>query len=260
MLKDKQRLSGLEQKIYFTLHNASNRLFTLDLIRRYGFCSNPVLNEMLSDMAKKGWLFRLKRGMYYVKDNPRDGVDPLLVAPHMFNGYLAFATALRVYGAISEVPYVVYVATTKSSKSSAMENMELKAVSIGRRAFGEGTYRGYVVSSKAKTLYDCFYLPEYAGGYSRVLEAVHGLGLGWNEWKEFLRYIDMFESSSFKRKTGYLLELVNSVDKVVPKQVIGALRVSGKTVKLGNGGKGTYAREWGVMDYLGREYLLGWSG
>ncbi len=258
MLKNK--LTPLEQEIYFALTNKENRLFTFEMINQFGFAGHGTLKGILSDMVRKGWLTRLKKGMYYLNESGRQGIDDLFrVATQVYSGYLAFSSALYVYGAVSERPYTVYVATRRLSKSRIIGEMELRAVAIGRRAGGMVRYGDYQVSSKPKSLYDCFYLPEYAGGYSRILESVHGLKMNAEEWDEFIGYANRFEREGSKRKIGYMLEVSNKAVRCVPRRIIDSLRGEGSPVKLGRGAKGRYIREWGVVDYLGEQYLLGWS-
>ena len=256
----KNNLSHLEQEVYFTLLNKTNKLFTIDLIRQFNFTDYATLKEILSSMVKKGWLIRIKNGVYYLSENGKAQIDDIFrVATYAYSGYIGFSSALYLYNAITERPYTVFVATRATSKSKTIENMEVRAIALGKRAIGGIKYNGYYVSSKSKSIYDCFHMPEYAGGYSKVLEAVSSIRLSQTEWKEFLEYVDMFDKNGSKRKIGYMLELLNTVKQTVPKSTINKLKLNGSKIKLGTGGKSTFSRDWGLADYLGESYLLGWS-
>ncbi len=260
MLKSKETLSPEEQRIYFALSERTDRIFTIEMVRALEIVAGGTLRFLLSDMTKKGWLTRLKKGVYYINEpSGRSFEDLFKIATYMFNGYLAFASALRIYGAITETPYTVYIATRNTSSRKNIGNMEIRAVALRKRAVGVTKHDGYTVSSRAKTLYDCFYLPEYAGGYSKIIEAIHSMQLKPKEWKEFLSYVNTFDKSSSKRKIGYLLSMANEVGSRVPANVIRQLNEKGALAKLGSSGRGKYVREWNVMDYLGEGYLLGWS-
>lgn len=254
----KNNLSHLEQDVYFTLLNNKNKVFTIGMMKGFEFSDYGTLKEILSDMTKKGWLVRIKRGTYFLSEGGKGVIEDMLeAATFLYGGYIAFSSALYVYNAITERPYTIYVATRNTSKSKIFGNIEIKAVALGRRALGVVRYDNYSISSKAKTLFDCFYLPEYAGGYSKVIAAVNSLQLTNADWREFLHYAELFDSNAAKRKTGYVLELANKIKGVVPRYVFDALRTEGTAVKLGAGRNGKYSKRWGIVDYIGEEHLLG---
>lgn len=260
MSKNKRVLSPREQRIYFTLSNSKNKIFTIDMIMSFRFCSYGTLRWLLSDMVKRGWLTRIKNGTYYLHGAGDSSIDDIFkISTHMYNGYVAFSSALYLYSALTERPYTVYVATRTTSKSSNLGGIEIKAVALGKRAVGATKYDEYQISTRAKTVYDSFHMPEYAGGYSKVIESVYNMRLTTAEWKEFIGYVNTFESDSSKRKIGYMLALANKVGNAVPKNVLNLLKNKGPVVKLGKGKNGKYIGEWGIVDYIGEGYLLGWS-
>jgi predicted transcriptional regulator of viral defense system len=260
MLKRKRLLTPLEQKIYFSLKDTHGSPVSIDLIRSYGLVNGKTLKVTLSSMVRKGWLERVKNGVYVAKESPEERLDPFLLAPMRYNGYLAFSSAMYVYNASDERPSVIYVANTVRScvKKLYGLDIEIRAVALRSRALGMGKFNGYVVSTRAKTLYDCFYLPEYAGGYARLLSGALRLKMGGADWLEFATYIDTFEGSSFKRKVGYMLDLLGRKGaSSVPKWVTRRLNVNGPAAKLGAGKNGRYVKEWNLIDYIGASELLG---
>lgn len=260
MLKNKKALSHKEQEIYFTLSNSSNRIFTLEMLKAFKFTDYNTLKELLSSMAKKGWFTRIKRGIYYLNAPGAAGIEDVFnIATYLYDGYVAFSSALYIYHAITERPYTIYVATRRESRSKRFGNIEIKAVSLNERAVGITRYEGYSISTRAKTLYDCFHIPDYAGGYSKIVEAVYSLNLSAKEWEEFLGYVDNFEADSAKRKIGYTLEIANKAGSRVPLRIINSLMINGSIIKFGRGKSGKYIRKWKLFDYLGEDYLLGWT-
>ena len=250
---DRQGMSKAEQRIYFALANDGNKLFDIGLIRSYGLCGEGMLKQTLASMVKKGWLVRIKKGMYTLDKS----ADPFKIGPYVFGGYVAFSSALYVYGVFDEMPSVVYVANIGISSKKRIGNIEIQGVALHRRAVGFVAYMGYTVSSKAKTLYDCFYMPENAGGYSKVLRAISMLKLEAGDWKEFLSYVRTFGSPSFMRRVGYMLESLNGIGRFVPRYVITGLNRKGGVARLGSGRHGAYIRKWNIVDYVGMETLLG---
>ncbi len=249
-------MSPTEQRIYFALQNSGNHLFDTGLIRSYKLCSNGMLLPALASLVKKGWLTRIKRGLYTTDIS----TDPFKIGPYMFNGYLAFSSALYVYNAYDETPSVVYVANVNISAARHIGGIEVKGVAMHKRALGTTAYEGYAISTKAKTIYDCFYLPENVGGYGKILRAITLLKMNTADWTEFLSYVNRFEKDGFKRRIGYMLEMLNGIGNFVPRKVIGDLNVGGSTVKLGSGSGGRYIKKWNIVDYIGSDSLLGFGG
>lgn len=248
-----QSMTPTEQKVYFALSGSGGMLFDIAQIRSYGLCGEGMLRRALSSLVAKGRMTRIKKGLYLIGDT-----DPFIAGPYMFNGYLAFSSALYVYRAFDERPSLIYVANASSSATRILEGMEIKGVALHRRALGMTRHEGYIVSTKAKTVYDSLYLPEDSGGYGRVLRGIAMLGMGRQDWDEFLSYVKRFEGPSFRRKAGYLFSVLNTAGAFVPRRVIDSLRCQGGVTRLGQGRKGSYVREWNLVDYVGKEVLMGW--
>ncbi len=253
--KELRSMSPTEQKVYFALQNSRNDMFDINQIRSYRLCSEGMLRRALASLVAKGWLTRVKNGLYAMGT-----VDQFRLGPFMFNGYAAFSSALYLYNAFDEVPSVVYVANENTSASRMLGNMEIRAVALGRRAIGIVEHNDYVISGKGKTLYDCFYMPENSGGYINVLRAITLLDMRTSDWKEFIMYVNMFEGCSFRRKVGYMLDVLNrKAGGSVPHSVINGLHCTGNTAKLGSGRHGHYVKEWNIMDYVSTGALLGFE-
>jgi predicted transcriptional regulator of viral defense system len=251
-------LSHGEQNIYFALK--PGQIYDIDFIASSVGIKRRILITLLSRMARKGWITRLKRGKYLVNSATGAGSnDYFSIATMIFGGYLGFSSALYVYGAMDESPYTIYVCTRNKSATTTMQNTEIKAVALGRRATGMTYFNGYFVSSKAKTLYDCFYMPRFSGGYSNVLAAVNRLDFGKSDWKDFIFYVKRFGNPSFSRKTGFLLWLLNenSPTKIVPENVLDELNTGKKIVKIGKGTKGKFNKKWGIVNYIAEDDVLG---
>ena len=254
----KNKLSGREQEVYFNLE--VGMIYDVNAILNLVHLKKNYLPAVLSSMNRKGWLTRLKRGVYLV-NSPKLKVltDPFLAATNIFRGYLGFSSALYIYGAMDEYPSTIFVCTRETSALRSLSgSIEVKAVALGVRATGEVPFNGYFVSSKAKTLYDNFYLPEYSGGYSNLIAAIPRLNLDSDDWKMFLFYAKKFGKSGFCRKVGFLLDTLNSfASGIVPESVLKGLNFGKQVVKLGNGHNGKFIRKWHVVSYIGEGDLFG---
>ncbi len=259
-------LSHLEQKIYLLLESEGKNVFTIQDLKKFKL---PIkyghLRVLLHRLEKKGWITSVRKGVYLrlPAEAAVEGKvyleDPFDVALKVFDGYLAFQSALRVHGLSEYQPFTVFVATkNKSETLLLLEQYEIKVIKLGRRYVGFEKKDSYQVSSLAKTFFDCFYHPQHAGGYSEILKALHACKE--MDWNEFLSYFKKFASNSLCQKVGYLLTLLQETDYKIPVSVIDYLkkqvRVKTRLDPKISGGK--LNKEWLVIDNLGKKGLLSW--
>lgn len=259
------------KNIYLTpseqiLVNAARRTGrgTISCEQLYELCpelSRQAVNRACSSLSRKGYFYRLKRGLYLLQERPSptpEFADPYRAALELFSGYLAFSSALKLHGLIEYEPPTIFVATSRTSREVKMGQFMFKAVAMGKRATGQVLLGRLWVSSLAKTFFDCFYRPSYAGGYSTLSKAIYAAEL---DWREFLSYFERLASNSLCQRTAYVLDLLRGVGKGVPKFVFDHLsrrvRTRTRLVPTAKGG-GKWIARWGVMDNLGREAILEW--
>ncbi len=216
-------LSTLEQKLFFATRSAKHGIVSIETFKDLGFCVQDTLRVIISRLLKKGALAKLKRGLYAwnLEGNVFD--DVFYVGQSIYSGYLAFSTALYLHGLTDQFPFTVFVATRGNSSSKRVGNVEFKAVAVRSRATGAEVKNSYFISTVAKTVYDCFHLPEYGGSYALILHAVYNAKMDEKQWREFLHYVEKFEGPSSKKKIGAYLHLLGETDRPVPKWVVSKL-------------------------------------
>ncbi len=259
-------LSHLEQKIYLLLESEGKNVFSVQDLKEFKLpIKDGHVRVLLHRLEKKGWITSVRKGIYLrlPAEAAVEGKvyleDPFAVALKVFDGYLAFQSALRVHGLSEYQSFTVFVATkNKSETLSLLGQYEIKAIKVGKRYVGSEEKDNYRVSSLAKTFFDCFYHPQHAGGYSEVLKALHACEK--MDWNEFLSYFEKFASNSFCQKVGYLLTLLQETGYEVPVSVIDYLkkRVRVKTRFSPRISGGKLNKEWLVIDNIGKEELLSW--
>jgi len=254
-------LSRTEQELMSILKSAD--VLTIQEIKElFPELSEDMIKKVLSSLVKKGYLYRLKRGLYLVNEEPGKPLikNPYQIALMLFPGYIAFSSALRLYGLIEYEPFTIFVATPRKSGEKEIGEYTIKAIALGEKATGMILKNGIYTSTLAKTFFDCFYKPQYCGGYSEVTKALYEAEK--IDWDEFLSYFKRFASNSLCQRTGYILELVKNLGIDVPEGVIeylrGRVRVWTKLVPtLPSKGKGI--EEWKLIDNLRKERILGWA-
>ncbi len=222
-------LSPLEQQFFFATRSAKHGLVTMELFKALKLCSDGTLKVIVSRLLKKKALTKLKNGVY-VWTVERGIDDVFYAATFVFNGYLAFSTALYLHKLNDQFPFTMFVATHEQSASRSIGEVEVKAVAIHKKAFGIQNLGDYVVSTIPKTIYDCFHLSEYAGGYSAILRAVYEAKMTKEQWLDFLNYVQKFEKPFYVSKISALLYLLGETDRPVPKWVLATLGKPSKVV------------------------------
>lgn len=163
-------------------------ILPLDVLASISTASRGTLLATLCRLAREKRIVRLKRGAYSVAPI-RDGYA---AAQAKFGGYIAFASALRLHGLITEEPFTITVATPKTSRTVHVGSLEFRAVALGERAVGSERKGEHVVSSRAKTLFDCLLLPQYSVETEKLAGAYARAGMTAGEWREFEMYVKRF--------------------------------------------------------------------
>jgi len=261
-MKKNYYLTGSEQNVYNSIKHAE--VIASDDIR--GFFPElgiGMLYKVLSSLEKKGYLYRLKRNLYLVQK--KTGKNPVIENPYrialaLYKGYIGFSSALRQYDLIEYEPFTIFVVTPKKSASVYIGNYTIQAVAMGNKTMGLTLHRGIYVSNIEKTFFDCFYKPQYGGGYETITKALYEKK--FLKWDSFLEYFKMFASPSLCQRTGYVLDMMSKETSFrIPNTVIVFFkkRILGKTKLIPTTpSRGKFSAEWKVLDNLGVERMLGW--
>ncbi|NJE30337.1 hypothetical protein E3E38_04635 [Thermococcus sp. 18S1] len=254
-------LTKTEQDIMRAIRGAD--IVSADEIRElFPGLSSGMVKKVLWSLSKKGYLTRLKKGLYLVNEGPgKPSIkNPYRIALALFPGYIAFSSALRLYDLLDYEPFTVFVATPRRSGKRTIGEYTIKAVALGEKATGMRLKDGIYTSTLAKTFFDCFYKPAYCGGYPEITKALYEAEK--LDWDEFLSYFERFASDSLCQRTGYVLELLrNELEADIPEEVLDYLRGRVKSwAKLVPTlpSRGRSIKGWKVIDNIGKEKILGW--
>jgi predicted transcriptional regulator of viral defense system len=263
----KEALSHTEQKVYLFLESVDKNVFSLGELKEMDLgISYGHLRVLLHNLERKGWIASVGKGVYLrlpastIIEGRVYLEDPYLVAQKMFDGYLAFQSALRIHGLSEYEPFTVFIATkTRSETVTLLKEYEIRAVKLGQRYAGYERQGEYRVSSIAKTFYDCFWRSSLAGGMPEVLKSLYHCDK--IDWQEFIKYLKKFASDSLCQRIGYQLSLLKrETSYEIPKDVINYLksRISNKSRLDPTQGSGKLDKNWLIIDNVGKEKLLSW--
>ncbi|MEM3408502.1 MAG: hypothetical protein QXW80_00390 [Candidatus Micrarchaeia archaeon] len=262
--REKLTLTAAEQMLL--AHLAKDSLISTNRLREIynskKIASPSYFKIVVSSLIKKKIFLQIKKGLYYVTMG--ETYDEFLLGQHLFGGYIGFSTALWLHGLKTEMPSVCYVVVCKGKKTKKIGTMVFKTVSLGEKAVGSIYIDRYRVSTKAKTFFDCFLIPKYAGGFQQIIYSLSIADMALNDWNEFLDYIRRFGSSSLIQRVGYIASILRKSNaRTVPDFFIRELKKElekkgpvittlDPTIKT----KGKYISEWKIYDNVG-ERLFG---
>ncbi|MBI5225601.1 hypothetical protein HY989_07075 [Candidatus Micrarchaeota archaeon] len=185
----------ITEQVLEAIEKSPGGIASLDILLSLRICNSSTLKTTISRLNKTGRLIRLKRGTYSASPMR----NAFLCAQSTFNGYLGFSSALYLHGIITELPFTISVVTAGNSGKKQIGEYQFKAISLKEKGVGFEKNGEYTVSSRAKTLFDCLYLPEYSIERQKLIEAYKDAGLSKKEWAEFDLYVEKFAGSKMAK-------------------------------------------------------------
>ena len=256
----KNYLTKEEQILFSTLRHTTviDHAFIQELFPTY---ASQKINKLCHQLLSKGYLYPLKRGSYLVNDTPSDKPliqNPFQIAPYVQKGYIGFSSALRLYNLITYEPFTIFIVTPHTSQEKTLGDYVFKSVAMGKKATGATFSQGVYVSTREKTLFDCMYKPQYAGGYKEiihVLESVQQL-----QWDHLLNYFTRFASHALFQRSGYIFQIAKEHNLIHPPSTFlrhfqQHIRNTTKLVPS-KPSKGVYIHQWKLLDNIGVQTLL----
>jgi predicted transcriptional regulator of viral defense system len=222
------------------------------------FPKTKALNNVIHRLIKKGYFYKPIREKYIICKDRKLTIKPFETAQFLFNGYIAFSSALKIHGLLDYEPFTIFIATTNTSKTIQIGEYKFKAINIGRRAVGQTLKNNFYISTLEKTFFDCFFKPDICG-YETITKALFSANINWNKFTEYFR---KFASNSLCQRTGYLLNTMKKETKLkIPEKTLNFFKSKIKTkTRLVPSlyRKSLYNKEWKVQDNIGKEKFLSW--
>jgi predicted transcriptional regulator of viral defense system len=167
-----------------------------DLQKVLGYKNRQTLLVVLHRLVSQGVLARVRRGIYRVSLH---SVEAAVLANHLYTpSYLSFESAMSQYGILSQIPYMVTLATTRRSKKMTLDGTAVEYRQLrGDLFFGHRLEKGLDIAEPEKALLDALYLLK-RGKLSLALDELNLSGLS-------LRKLDSY-ASRFPRYVQTALE------------------------------------------------------
>ncbi len=214
------------------------------------------INKLLHDLAKKEYIRRARKDLYY---NPEQLRSFHKAALRIRNGYIGLSSALRHYNLINYEDFTIFVITENFRKKIDLKgtNYTIEFIPLGKLFIGFEKRDEMYISSIEKTLFDCILKPKLVG-FANITQAFYDAKI---DWHKFISFFQLTKNSSLYQRTGYLLDLMKKKTKLkVPEFVFRFLSKNIKNpVKLApNKAQSKFNKKWLVEDNIGEDKILSW--
>lgn len=193
--------------------------------------SENTLVKLLSGMVARGLLMRLKKGVYCVipyEENPEFYMPEWHILPEYLvtvgDYYTGYYSAMEIHNLITQPSLKEQVVVSKQMKPSIQKINDITFQFIyhnekhffGYKKKWVNSYDKVWCSDLEKTLVDCLYKPDYAGG---IVEVARGLYKSKDDisFEKLLEYVIKFDTQVVIKRLGFLLELLEIKTNIIPE-------------------------------------------
>jgi len=267
----RQGINETAAKLLATLSEQDQDIFTIEDARQMVKTHPRYLENLLQDLVAKGWLKRLKRGVYMVLPL-KAGVEghfsehPFLLATHLARpAVISYWSALNYYGYTEQIPGTVFVSTTmkKRSQNITILGIRFKFVLLSREKLF-GAQKAWVdsvsiqITDPERTVLDAFDHPEYCGGMVESCKATMNVWADLDRQK-LLEYLDRMRNSSVAKRLGFVLEMFDLTEESFIKSLVERVRKGYSRLDPSAPAQGRYVSRWNLQVNIDENYLKAWG-
>lgn len=178
-------------------------IFSLeDIFKIFPSASKQNVKNQLRHWIQKGYLLRLKRNLYFLKETELK--EEFFLANKLYEpSYVSLESALNYYGIIPDIPFSVTSVTIK--KTQEFKNhfglflyRSLKSdLFFGWQEIKVNDNHSYEIAAQEKALFDFVYLNKNAFGKNFPKEERFSLEKDFN-WQKFKEYAFLVKDKKFK--------------------------------------------------------------
>jgi predicted transcriptional regulator of viral defense system len=263
-------LSRNEARVVLDLEWRNQKTVTVAELRQMLGTSEANARLVAHRLVRKGWLERLRPGLYQLvpAERGREGVadtNPLaagavLVSPYFFS----FGTACTHHGLTEQVFSDVYLACQERRRPATVRDRRYVFVHVPKsRFFGfeELKVLGQAVrmATTERAVLDALDRPRYAGGIGEVSRILARAAERFS-WPALLDLARQWQSSALVQRLGYLCDLHRAALSDEMRAALLELIRPQSNVLLGSrrrwGTTGKLARPWNVVANVPLEVLV----
>ena len=181
-----------------------------------------AVRELLSDMTKRGLLMRLKDGIYHIIPYEQNSEtfmpDWHLIAEYLVNDatfYIGYYSALQIHNLITQPSLKEQIVVSKQLRPSEIiiKNVPFQFIYhnekhfFGAKKIWIDNFNKVMCSDLEKTIIDCLFKPDYAGGIVEIARAIY-ISKEKINYNTLLEYTKTFDSQAVIKRLGFLLEIL----------------------------------------------------
>ena len=236
-------------------------------------CTPDYAYLLLHNLEDKQWIERVSQGLYQfipLSYGYPDRIPPTnsyvigasLIEPYYFSYY----TSNSHYGLTTQIPYTVFIATTKKKPDFEWSGSDFKFITLSKNKFFG--YRKEVIfdtmvnmAEPEKSLVDSFDKPKYAGGVEQLA------GITWRGHSrvnkdKLVKYAVNMNSHSLIQRLGFIISFLAEEDLVKPLSpkldTILLDHIGGTVIYLDSQRPktGKLSKKWRIINNVARSQLL----
>ena len=230
--------------------------------------SESALKELLSDMVRRGLLMRLKKGLYYVIPYEQEAhsfmPDWHLLAEHLTKGtehYIGYYSAMQIHNLITQPSLREQIVVAKQIRPSTIKIKDITFQFIyhnsdhffGSKKIWVDSFNKVMCSDLEKTIIDCLFKPDYAGGIVEIARAIY-VSKDKIKYDKLLEYAQKFNSQAVLKRLGFLLETLE-IDSGITERLQKAKTASYVLLDTELPKSGKMISRWSVQQNLETETI-----
>lgn len=229
---------------------------------------NQTIRRLLSDMAKRGLIMRLKDGLYTIIPYEKNydyfpnwhTVADKLAQPEKY--YIGFYSALDIHGLITQPSLTEYIVSEKQffPKKQLIKNIKFEFIKYNETHFFGyeetwiNNFEKVNCSDLEKTIIDCLYKPQYSSGITEIIKAIDKCKTRIDANK-MIRYLEKFKAQVVLKRMGFILEHFHEFDQLI-KNIKEKVSSSLTYLDPSFPKKGKHNNRWKIIDNVGIDEAL----
>jgi len=204
-----------------------------EALKAFPLSKENTVSKLLSDMTKRGLLMRIKEGVYYIipyEENAASFMpDWHLMAKYLVKDakhYIGYYSALQIHNLITQPSLKEQIVVSKQIRPSEIKIKNITFQFIYHNEshfFGEkkmwiDDFNKVNASDLEKTIIDCLFKPDYAGGIVEIAKALY-IVKEKIDFNKLLEYTMKFKSQAVIKRLGFIIEMLEIETHILNKLI-----------------------------------------
>ena len=268
-----RRLSPEEARLVIKWEAEKKTIIRVPDVQDALHCSSDYAYFLLHKLERKGWLERIRAGVYQFvpaaygypeKIPPANAfvVGAALIDPY----YFSYCTSNSYYGFTTQMPFTLFIATTKKKAKVEWQSVTFKFVTLSKhKFFGYRIERvldtDVYIAEPEKSLVDSFDKPHYAGGIEQLVRIIWR-GFRKIDQEKLVDYTIRMKSHALVQRLGFIIDfltregLIKSMSSDLRKLLLDSVGKAPIYLDPRRPRRGSFSKEWRVICNVSRDQLL----